>query len=238
MASSSAKPTLVLLPGLLNTRRLFAHQIDALSDVVDCIVPELWHHDSIAAMAQAALAVAPPRFALAGFSMGGYVAFELLRRAADRIERLALIDTQATPDSPEATARRRGFVEQTRIGRFHGVQPSLLPQLVHSSHLANTEITQPILDMAAEIGAEGFVRQQQAIMGRPDSRPLLVDIAVPTVVIVGRQDAATSLRRAEEMAADIATSRLIVLEECGHMSPLERPAEVTSALRSWLGRQG
>jgi pimeloyl-ACP methyl ester carboxylesterase len=232
-----AKPTLVLLPGLLNTRRLFEHQIEALSDTADCVVPELWHHESIAAMAEAALAAAPSRFALAGFSMGGYVAFEILRRASDRVDRLALIDTQATPDSPETTARRRGFIEQTRIGRFHGVHPTLLPQLLHPSHLTNGRITQPILEMATEIGADGFVREQQAIMGRPDSRPLLVDIAVPTVVIVGRQDAVAPLRRSEEMAADIATSRLAVLEECGHMSPLERPAEVTSALCNWLSQQ-
>lgn len=234
---STAKPTLVLLPGLLNTRRLFEHQIEALSDIVDCVVPELWHYDSVAAMAQAAIDSAPSRFALAGFSMGGYVAFEVMRRAGGRVDRLALIDTQASSDTPETTARRRGFIEQTRIGRFHGVQPSLLPQLLHPSHVSSKLITQPILEMAAEIGAAGFVRQQEAIMGRPDSRPLLVDIAVPTLVIVGRQDASIPLHRAEEMAADIATSRLVVLEECGHMSPLERPAEVSSALRLWLNGQ-
>jgi pimeloyl-ACP methyl ester carboxylesterase len=228
------KKTLVLLPGLLNTRRLFEQQIEALSDVADCIVPELWHHDTIGAMAEAALAVAPPRFALAGFSMGGYVSFEIMRRAPQRVERLALIDTQATPDSAEATARRRGLLEQTKIGRFHGVQPSLLPQIVHRQHLNDSAITQPILDMAQEIGAEGFVREQHAIIARPDSRPLLVGIAIPTVVIVGRQDQATPLPRSQEMAADISTSRLVVLEECGHMSPLEKPAEVTAALRSWL----
>src|SRR3989338_7764956 len=110
------RPTLVLLPGLLNTRRVFEHQISALSDVADVVVPELWHHDSVGAMAEAALALAPGRFALGGFSMGGYVAFEMLRRAAERVERLALIDTQATPDAAEATARRRGLIEQTKIG--------------------------------------------------------------------------------------------------------------------------
>lgn len=234
MAQTTAKPTLVLLPGLLNTRRLFAHQIEALSDIVDCVVPELWHYDSMAAMAEATLDAVPSRFALAGFSMGGYVAFEIMRRAGERVDRLALIDTQAPPDPPETTARRRGFIEQTRIGRFHGVHPTLLPQLLHPSHLMNTQITQPILEMATEIGADGFVREQEAIMGRPDSRPLLVDIDVPTLVIVGRQDAVAPLRRSEEMAADVATSRLVVLEECGHMSPLERPAEVASALRHWL----
>lgn len=229
-----ARPTLVLLPGLLNTRRVFEHQIADLADVADIVVPELSDHDSIAAMAEAALAAAPPRFALGGFSMGGYVCFEILRRAPERVERLALIDTQATPDTAESTARRRGFIEQTRIGRFHGVQPSLLPLIVHRDHLGDPNVVQPILDMAAEIGPEGFVREQNAIMGRPDSRPLLVDIKVPTVVIVGRQDQTTPLPRAQEMAADIANAQLVVIEKCGHMSPLEKPAEVSAALRKWL----
>jgi pimeloyl-ACP methyl ester carboxylesterase len=228
------RTTLVLLPGLLNTRRVFEQQIEALSDTADCIVPELWHHDTMGAMAEATLAMAPPTFALVGFSMGGYVAFEILRRAAEKVERLALMDTQATPDSAESTKRRRALLDQTKIGRFHGVQRTLLPQLVHPRHIDDAAISQPIFDMAQEIGADGFVREQQANISRPDSRPLLVDIEVPTVVMVGRQDQTTPLVRSEEMAADISTSRLVVLEECGHMSPLERPAEVSAALRRWL----
>jgi pimeloyl-ACP methyl ester carboxylesterase len=230
------KKTLVLLPGLLNTRRLFQHQIEGLSDIADCVVPELWHHDSLAGMADGVLEAAPPSFALAGFSMGGYAAFEILRQAADRVERLALIDTQAAADTQEATKRRQGLIEQTRIGRFHGVHSSLLPQLVHKSRLDDAGVAQPIYDMACEVGADGFVREQQAIIARPDSRPLLVDIEAPTVVIVGRQDQATPLARSQEMAADIAQSRLVVVEECGHMSPLERPEEVTAALRKWLSQ--
>lgn len=230
------RPTLVLLPGLLNTRRVFEPQIDALSDVADCIVPELWHHDTMGAMADATLAMAPPSFALLGFSMGGYVAFEIMRRASQRVERLALMDTQAVPDSAESTKRRRALLDQTRIGRFHGVQRTLLPQLVHGRHINDAAITQPIFDMAQEIGADGFVREQRAIIDRADSRRLLVDIDIPTVVVVGRQDQVTPLPRSQEMAADIADSRLVVLEECGHMSPLERPAEVTGALRRWLSQ--
>lgn len=228
------RTTLVLLPGLLNTGRVFERQIEALSDLADCIVPELWHYDSVAAMAKATLELAPARFALAGFSMGGYVAFEIMRTAAQQVDRLALIDTQARPDSPETASRRHALIDQTRFGRFHGVQRSLLPQLVHSRNIDDAAITQPILDMAQEIGAEGFVREQMAIIARPDSRPLLVDIAVPTVVIAGRDDQVTPLPRSQEMAADIATSHLVALAECGHMSPLEKPAEVTAALRRWL----
>jgi pimeloyl-ACP methyl ester carboxylesterase len=229
-----ARPTLVLLPGLLNTRRVYAAQIAALADIADIVIPELTAYDSMTGMAEAVLAAAPDRFALGCFSRGGYVAFEVLRRAPQRVERLALIDTQAGPDMPEATARRRGFIEQTKIGRFHGVQPSLLPSLVHPSRLQDTDVIQPILDMAQEIGAEGFVREQKAIMGRPDSRPMLAGIDMPTVVICGRQDLAIPLPRAEEMATTIPDARLAVLEVCGHMAPLERPAEVSAALRRWL----
>ena len=229
-----ARQTLVLLPGLLNTRRLFDRQIADLADLADVIVPELWHHDSIGAMAEAVLDAAPPRFALGGFSMGGYVCFEILRRAPQRVERLALMDTQAVPDTPQATARRKGFVEQSKLGRFHGVQPSLLPSIVHRSQLNDPAVVQPILEMATEIGADGFCREQTAMIARADSRPLLVDITVPTLVLVGRQDMATPLARAEEMAADIAHSRLVVIDNCGHMAPLEKPAEVSAALRRWL----
>jgi len=228
-----ARP-LVLLPGLLNTRRVFEAQIADLADLAEATVPELWHYDSIGAMAEAALKVAPERFALGGFSMGGYVAFEILRRAPQRVERLALMDTQATPDAPEATARRRGFIEQTKLGRFHGVQPSLLPQIVHRDRVNDPSVVQPILEMAGEIGADGFCREQMAIIARHDSRPLLVGIKVPTLVLVGRQDMATPLARAQEMAADISHSQLVVLENCGHMAPLEKPAEVSAALRRWL----
>jgi pimeloyl-ACP methyl ester carboxylesterase len=225
---------LILVPGLLNTRRLFERQIQDLGDLVEVTVPEIWRHDTIAAMAQAILATAPPRFALGGFSMGGYVSFEILRQAPERVERLALMDTQATPDTPEHTTNRRGLMEQSKVGRFHGVQPSLLPNLVHPDHLGDKSITQPILDMALEVGMEGFLNEQKANMERPDSRPMLVDIEVPTVVIVGREDRSTPLARATEMAADIAHSRLVVIEKCGHMSPLEQPDQVTAKLRRWL----
>ncbi|WP_428667933.1 alpha/beta fold hydrolase [Reyranella sp.] len=229
-----ARQPLVLLPGLLNTRRVYESQIAELSDIADAIVPELWHYDSIGAMAQATLDAAPERFALGGFSMGGYVCFEILRRAPERVERLALMDTQAVPDTPEASARRRGFIEQTKLGRFHGVQPSLLPTIVHRSRLNDQAVVQPIVEMAAEVGSDGFCREQTAMIARPDSRPMLVDIDLPTVVIVGRQDMATPLARAREMATDIANARLVTLEDCGHMAPLEKPAEVSAALRRWL----
>lgn len=231
-----ARPTLVLLPGLLNTAKVFEPLIAELGDDVCVVVPELHQCESIGDMAEAALGLAPERFALGGFSMGGYVAFEILRRAPQRVARLALIDTQASPDSPESTARRRAFVDQSRIGRFHGVTSTLMPSLIHPSRLSDPSVTGPIVEMATLIGADGFAREQRAIMARPDSRPLLVDIKVPTVVISGREDRTVPLARAEGMAADISYSQLVVLEQCGHMAPLERPVEVAAALRRWLSQ--
>jgi pimeloyl-ACP methyl ester carboxylesterase len=231
-----ARPTLVLLPGLLNTAKVFELLIAELGDAADVIVPELHQCESIEDMAEAALGIAPERFSLGGFSMGGYVAFEILRRAPQRVERLALIDTQASPDPAESTARRRAFVDQSKIGRFHGVTSTLMPSLIHPTRLSDPSVTGPIVEMATLIGADGFACQQRAIMARPDSRPLLVDIKVPTVVISGRQDRTVPLARAEEMAADISHSQLVVLEQCGHMAPLEKPVELAVALRRWLSQ--
>ena len=231
-----AETQLVLLPGLLNTRRLFENQHEDLADIAEFpVVPELFHYTTIGEAAQAVLDAAPAKFCLGGFSMGGYVAFEIIRRAPERVQKLALIDTRATPDTPEDTARRRGLIEQARLpGRFKGVQPSLLPGLIHPSQLHDTTITQPILDMAEEVGAEGFIRQQEAMIVRPDSRPTMAAIRVPTVVIVGRQDMSTTLANAEEMATGIRNAKLVVIEECGHMTVLERRAETSAALRRWL----
>jgi pimeloyl-ACP methyl ester carboxylesterase len=231
-----AKKQVVLLPGLLNTRRLFQNPHEDLADIAEFpVVPELFDFTSIGDAAQAILDVAPAKFCLGGFSMGGYVAFEIMRRAPERVERLALIDTRATPDTPEHIKYRRGLIEQANLpGKFKGVQPSLLPGLIHPSQINNKEVTQPILDMAEEIGAAGFTRQQEAMIVRADSRPTMAKIRVPTVVIVGRQDNSTTLANAEEMATGIPNARLVVIEECGHMTVLEKRAETSAALRRWL----
>lgn len=168
-----ARQTLVLLPGLLNLRRLFERQIADLADIADrdrcptCGITKVDWGDGSGDPRCRARALRT-RWLL---PMGGYVCFEILRRAAERVERLALIDTQAVADTPEASARRRGFIEQSKLGRFHGVQPSLLPAIVHRNRLDSPAVVQPILDMAAEVGADGFRREQTAMIARPDSRP-------------------------------------------------------------------
>jgi pimeloyl-ACP methyl ester carboxylesterase len=229
-----AAESLVLLPGLLCDRRLFAPQVPALASERKILIPELTHDDSVAGMAARVLAAAPARFALAGLSMGGYVALEIMRQASDRVTRLALLDTQARADTPEATARRRGLIELAEKGEFKGVTPRLLPMLIHLSRLADEPLTGVVRAMAEDTGKEAFLRQQRAIMGRPDSRPSLPAIRVPTLVLCGREDALTPLDLHLEMAAAIPDATLVVLPACGHLAPLERPAAVTRQLQGWL----
>lgn len=225
---------LALCPGLLCDERLWRHQLAALADRADCRVPDLSQDDSTAAMARRVLDTMPERFALCGLSMGGYVAFEVLRQAPERVLRLALLDTRAGLDTPEAAARRRGLMELAGKGEFKGVTPRLLPQLLHEKHLRDETLTTLVMDMAAAVGRNGFLKQQTAILNRADSRPLLPAIGVPTLVLCGRQDALTPLALHEEMAAGIPGARLEVVEEAGHLSPLEQPEAVNRALGDWL----
>lgn len=231
------KPTpLVLLPGLLCDAALWQPQVEGLADLADCRVADLSRHQSVAELAAAALERAPPRFALAGLSMGGYVAFEILRQAPERVARLALLDTTARADSPEQSRRRRGLIQLAEKGNFKGVTPRLLPLLIAERFLEDDALTSVIIGMAGRIGRDAFLNQQKAIMSRPDSRTELPGIKIPTLILCGREDALTPPDRHEEMAEAIPDADLVVLGGCGHLSTLERPAEVTTALRAWLQR--
>lgn len=227
--------TLVLIPGLLNDAELWARQVPMLDDLVDRIViPDTTAHEDIRETAAQVLAETEGALAVAGLSMGGYVALEILRQAPDRIERLALIDTSARQDSEEQRRRRTGLIELADKGRFKGVTPRLLPMLVHRSRLEDAAVTRPIFDMAGRIGKDGFIRQQKAILSREDSRDLLSDIAVPTLVMCGRDDQLTPVELSEEMANRIPGASLHVVEACGHLPALERPQECGERMRSWL----
>ena len=228
------KIPLVLLPGLLCDEKLWAPQMQALSDMADCQVADLTRHESVTEMAAAALAEAPEKFALAGLSMGGYVAQEIMRQAPERVLKLALLDTSPRADSEEQMLRRRGLIELAQKGRFKGVTPRLLPLLIHPDRQQDEKLTAIIFAMAENVGMDGFIRQQKAIMGRPDGRADLAKIKVPALVLCGRQDALTPLDIHKEIAAGIAGSRLVVVEEAGHLPTLERPAEVNMAMREWL----
>lgn len=225
---------LILVPGLLCTRALFAPQVDALAPSVRIIVADHARDDAMKAIASRLLAAAPTRFALAGLSMGGYVALEVLRQAPERVTRLALLDTSARPDTEDARERRLGQIAAAEAGRFEEVQAELWPRLIHPDRLHDRALEAIVRGMMRESGVEKFVRQQRAIMGRRDSRALLGAIEVPTLVLVGAQDALTPPELAREMADGIEGASLVVVPQSGHLSTLERPEAVTRALQAWL----
>ena len=193
---------------------------------------------TIAEMATAVLRDAPfPRFALAGLSMGGYVCMEIMRRAPERVSRLALLDTRATADSPEETQRRLSLIELAKSEQdLAPIMRQMIPLLLHSAHAEDPILADLLLGMAERTGVDAFIKQQRAIISRPDSRRDLTHIGVPTLILCGRQDSLTPLAYHDEMASLIAESEQVVIEDSGHIPPLEQPAEVNRALRAWLGR--
>jgi pimeloyl-ACP methyl ester carboxylesterase len=226
---------LVLIPGLLCDAQLWGSQVENLSDIADVWVADHTRSSTMAGVARDVLADTPyENFAVAGLSMGGYIALEIMRQAAGRVIKLALLDTAAGPEVPEQTQKRLGFISLAERGKFLGVTEALLPMLIHASRTGERALTDVIKSMAKNIGKDAFVRQQHAIMSRADSLPLLTSIACPTLLLCGRQDALTPLARHEEMVAGIRLSQLEIIEDCGHLSTLEKPAEVNAALRRWL----
>ncbi len=226
-------PVLLFLPGLLCDARLWRDQVAALAEA-RAIVADLTHDKSVGAMAERALRAVPEGpIAVCGLSMGGYVAMEIVRRAPGRVTRLALFDTSARPDTPEQTRRRRALLALSESGMFRGVTPRLLPQLLHKDNL-DGPLGPEVMAMAERVGRPAFHRQQRAIMHRPDSRPDLPRIAVPTLVGVGEGDTLTPPELAEEMAALIPGARLARIPDAGHLPPMEKPDAVTGLLRDWL----
>ena len=232
----SERIPLVLLPGLLNNAELWRHQLDSLGDIAEMMVPDLTRGDQLGPMAQRILAAAPESFALAGLSMGGYLSLEIMRQAPDRVRCLALLDTSPLADTDEQTARRRGFIDLARKGDFKGVTARLFPMLVHPGRAGDTDLLATLQAMAETVGREGFIRQQQAIMTRPDSRRDLGLIHCPTLVLCGRQDALTPPQVHADMAAAIPDAALVVVEDSGHLAPLEQPQAVSAVFRYWLAR--
>ena len=226
---------LVLVPGLLCDAQLWQPQVGDLADVADPWIADHTRSDTMAGVARDVLADVPfASFALAGLSMGGYIALEIMRQAPQRVARLALLDTVASAELPEQTQRRMDFITLAERGHFARVTETLLPLLTHPARQGERPLADTIKSMARNIGLDAFIRQEHAIMSRADSRGLLASIACPTLVLCGRQDALTPLARHEEMAAGIRGACLEVIENCGHLSTLEKPAEVNAALRRWL----
>lgn len=224
----------MLIPGLLCSARLYAAQIPHLWTCGPVLIADHTRDDTMTAIARRILAAAPSRFALVGLSMGGYLSFEILRQASARVVKLALLDTSARADMPEAVAARRAQIELAAAGRLGEVADAQFARLVHPARRADAELRELNRLMSQEVGAEGFARQQTAIVGRVDSRPMLKDIRCPTLVLVGEADALTPPERAAEMADGIAGARLVTVPDCGHLSTIERPEAVTHALLEWL----
>ncbi|WP_414470704.1 alpha/beta fold hydrolase [Microvirga sp. M2] len=226
--------TLVLIPGLACTGRLFDAQIAALSGSRNVVVADHTQDDSVPAIAARLLKDAPERFALAGLSMGGYVAMEVMRQAPERVERLALLDTSARPDTPEASRDREQLIVLAQAGRFEEIHAKLWPRLVHPDHRNDRALQATVFGMLRDTGAEAYARQQHAIMNRADSRPLLSGIEIPTLVLVGEGDAITPPEIAREMADMIEWASLAIVPRAGHLSSLEQPERVAHAMRMWL----
>ena len=226
----------VLVPGLLCTARLYVEQIPALWQFGPVTVADHTRDDTMAGISRRILAQAPPRFALVGLSMGGYVVLEMLRQARERVAKLALLDTTARPDLPEQTEQRKLQIEMARGGRFDGIAKLLFPRFVSVANQQDRTLKRIVRTMAEETGADAFVRQQTAIMGRADSRPSLGAIKCPTLVLVGEQDVLTPPDRAAEIVAGIPHARQVVVPNCGHLSTLEQPDAVTHALVELLAQ--
>ncbi len=229
------RPTLLLLPGLLCDARLWRDQVAALGAEWRCVVADLTHDDNLPAMANRALAAVGDAqdLAIAGLSMGGYVALEIMRQAPARIARLALMDTSARPDTEEQSRRRRALLALSESGMFRGVTPRLLPTLLAPDNLS-TPLGAEVTAMAERVGRTAFHRQQRAILKRPDSRPDLARITIPTLVVVGEHDALTPPHLAEEIAAGIPGATLARIPRAGHLPTMEEPDAVCTAMRDWL----
>jgi pimeloyl-ACP methyl ester carboxylesterase len=232
---TAALPQLILLPGLLNDAELWRDQVGGLADAARCQVADLTRGESLRELAQQVLAEAEPTFALAGFSMGGYVAQEIARIAPERIERLALIDTAIRADTPERAAQRRAVnAAASHEGAFLGVADRLMASYVDASRLDDKNLTGRIQAMTQRLGREVFLRQNG--LAREDGAAALRALRCPIVIICGEHDAITPLAGQHEMAHAIGCLHMVIIPNAGHMTPMEAPDAVNAALRRWLAR--
>lgn len=235
------KPTLMLLSGLMCDASVWAPQCAALQTQAQCVVPDYGLRDSLTAMAQQVLAEAPTeRFSVAGHSMGGRVALEVLRLASQRVERLALLDTGTQPlsagaDGERERAGRMALLSQARRQGMRAMGKLWARGMVHPD-ARDTPVFESVLDMLERSSPEQFAAQINALLNRPDASALLPAISCPTLVLCGREDSWSPPAQHEIMRDAIPGAALCIIERCGHMSTLEQPQAVNAALASWLGR--
>jgi pimeloyl-ACP methyl ester carboxylesterase len=182
-------------------------------------------------MAQLALDMAPAQFSLAGHSLGGRVALEVMRMAPQGVDRIALLDTGIHPRSPGEEAKRQVLIDLAHSSGMDAVAARWLPPMLHPDHMG---LLEPLTEMVKRSTPDSFENQQRALLDRPDARLGLARIQCPALVLCGRQDAWSPVAQHEEIAAAIPRSRLTIVEDCGHMSPVEQPSAVTTALQDWL----
>lgn len=233
--SAATRPLLVLIPGMQNTPAVWQPVAEQLADCAEIIIADVRSQASLASMAGNILAeVGGRRFAVAGFSMGGYVAFELFRRAARQLTGMAFISTSARADAQEAIASREKMlaIVQSDYARAVALTLHFAP---HPSRV-DDEVLQIALRAIFEgVSQQAMVQQLRIVMTRPESRPLLAEIALPALVVSGVDDIVISPDCSEEIAQAVAGATLVWLPECGHLSPVEQPAALAQAMRSWLG---
>jgi pimeloyl-ACP methyl ester carboxylesterase len=223
----------VLIPGLNCDARVYAGVIPTLWQFGSVMVASTVAGEGMTGIAAAILAAAPERFALAGFSMGGYLSFEILRQAPDRVVKLALIDTTAHQDTPDLTETRRRRIEQAEAGKFGLVLEQSFPASVHPDNVSDSGLYSIHRAMSEANGPAVYARHQRAIIARPDSQPGLAAIRMPTVVIVGEADQITPPEAAREIHEAIAGSGLVTIPRAGHLALVEQPALVAAALKEW-----
>lgn len=219
---------LVLLSGLLSNQTLWQHQSRYLSDIatIQMISPS---QSTPEKMIQAVLDEAPPKFALAGHSMGGWLSLEMMRAAPSRISKLCLLNTTARMDSEEKAMRRQNMIQKVEKGQFHDVVKELSNHLVYNNGVKNT-----VESMFLEVGKNAFINQEKAMMKRGESQSILPAIACPTLVIHASQDKNFSLLEHQELVNQIQNAKLALVEGSGHMSPMEMPQAITALMRFWL----
>jgi len=224
----------LLVPGLACSPRIYARQVPALWQVAPVMLANHARDATMAGIARRILSEAPPRFAVAGHSMGGYIALEMFRQSPERIARMALLNTSARPDAPEMSEKRRGWIAQCRAGGFHDVLDGIFPNFVHPRRGADADLKKTVMEMGDDVGVDAFIRQNEASIGRADSRPLLSSIKCPVLVLSSDTDNMVKIEFSHELAAGISGAKLVVVPDCGHLPQIEKPEAVTAALVEWL----
>jgi len=226
---------LILLPGTLCDERLWQYQLESLQDIAKVTVGNITQHNTIKALAEDVLAKAPREFALAGLSLGGIVALEIMRIAPERVLKLALLDTNPYPPRLEQRSMWERFFEMIDNNQFMDItREHLLPVLIHPDKQNNEEVVSVILDMAEKVGEDAYINQLKAVMNREDQRTILPSITCSTTIIVGREDRVCPVHMSEYMAASVTNATLEIIENAGHLITLEQPENVTRHLRRWL----